>query len=321
MLLRILRRIGRAMIILIAIVVVSFSVIHLAPGDPVEVMAGSSGASDPEIIANLRQEFGLDKPLISQFGIYLRNILSLDFGYSYRQGRPVLSVISERLPATLLLTISSFILSLLLGILLGVLASQKASGFWDRLISTTSLVIFAVPIYWAGLMAVLLFSVQLNLLPAFGMETLGGYKGMARVGDIALHLILPMLTLALFYTAMYARLMRASMLEVQFEDFIKTARAKGAGHGRILFHHALRNAVLPVITTAGLQAGGLIGGAVLVETVFAWPGLGRVAYDAVFQRDYNVLLAIFIVTSAMGLLLNIITDVLYGIVDPRIEAI
>lgn len=320
MLPRIMRRVGRAIAILIAIVVVSFAVIHLAPGDPVTIMAGSSGSSDPQIIANLRQEFGLDKPLIVQFGIYLRNIASFDLGYSYRQGRPVLWVIGERLPATLLLTVLSFALSLCLGILLGVLASQKAGGFWDRVISTCSLVIFAIPIYWAGLMAVLLFSVQLNLLPAYGMETLGGYKGFARAADIAVHLILPVLTLALFYTAMYTRLMRASMLEVQFEDFIKTARAKGAGRGRILFHHALRNAALPVVTAAGMQAGSLIGGAVLVETVFAWPGLGRVAFDAVFQRDYNVLLAIFIVTSAMGLLLNIATDVVYGIVDPRIKA-
>jgi peptide/nickel transport system permease protein len=302
------------------VAIVNFALIRLAPGDPATVLAGESGSADQRILTQLREEFGLDLSLPIQLGNYLRNLAKLDLGQSYRQKRPVSAIIAERLPATLLLTASAFVLSLILGMAIGILAAARVGTWSDTLISAGALLIFAMPIYWVGLMAVLLFSVQLGLLPAFGMETLGsGYTGFQRAWDVLAHLLMPMFTLALFYIAMYARLMRASMLEVQFEDYIKTARAKGAGPRRILFRHALRNAVLPVVTVAGVQAGHLLGGAILIETVFAWPGLGRLALEAVTQRDYTVLLGTFVVTSAVGLLFNILTDLLYTAIDPRIE--
>ena len=183
-----------------------------------------------------------------------------------------------------------------------------------------ALVFYATPLYWLALMAVLVFTVQLDWLPGFGFSTVGsGYTGLALAWDVAKHLVLPALTLALFYMAVYARMTRAAMLEVAQMDFVKTARAKGVKPGRILRAHVLRNALLPVVTLAGIQAGGIIGGAVLTETVFAWPGIGRLMFDALLQRDYNLLLGAFLVTAAMAVLFNLITDLVYTLVDPRIE--
>lgn len=316
----ILRRAAKAVLVLLAIVVFNFTLIRLAPGDPAMVIAGEAGASDELFLRQLRQEFGLDRPVYVQLGIYLADAATLDLGYSYRQKRPVATMIAERLPATLLLTASAFVLALGLGVSLGVLAASRAGRWSDTLLSGFALLFHATPIFWFGLMGVLLFSVQLKLLPGFGMETLGGgLRGLAKAADIGAHLVLPMTTLALFYMAVYMRLMRASMLEVKFQDFIRTARAKGAGPLRVAWGHALRNAALPVVTLAGIQAGHLVGGAILVETVFAWPGIGRLAFEALTQRDYNTLLGTFLVTAALGLLFNLLTDLLYTLIDPRIE--
>lgn len=316
----ILMRLGKAAIILIAILTLNFFLIHAAPGDPAAVMAGEAGAADTKFIAQLREKFGLDKPLLTQLGIYLKGVVQFDLGFSYRQQMPVGDLIFSRLPATLLLTITAFVISLLLGTLAGVLASARVGKWSDTLISTVALLFYATPLFWAALMAVLLFSVTLNWLPGFGYETVGaGHTGLRRILDIGQHLILPATTLGLFFMAVYMRMTRASMLEVSQLDFVKTARAKGLKPGIIQRRHIFRNAMLPVVTLAGLQAGQLVGGAVLTETVFAWPGIGRLMFEALAQRDYNVLLGVFFVSSAMVLLFNLVTDVLYRVVDPRIR--
>jgi peptide/nickel transport system permease protein len=246
-------------------------------------------------------------------------LVTLDLGYSYRQQRPVLTLIGERMPATLLLTGSAFLVALFAGILLGTLAGIRAGKWSDTLLTVVSLLLYAMPVFWLGLMLVLLFSVQLNWLPAFGYVTIGvPMTAMERALDIGKHLLLPGLSLAAVYLAIYARLMRTSVIEVMHQDFIKTARAKGLKQGRIIVYHVLRNAILPVVTVAGMQAGALVGGAVVVETVFAWPGLGRLIYDAVLQRDYPVMLGIFLVMSVIVIVLNLVTDVIYRMVDPRV---
>jgi peptide/nickel transport system permease protein len=316
------RRVFQAVCILLVIAVVNFMLIRAAPGDPASVMAGEAGASDPIFVAQLRERFGLDKPLPMQLLTYVGHVARLDLGESYRQQRPVASLIAERLPATLILTLTAFVAALTFGVALGAWSSAKAGTWMDSLVTTFSMIFYATPLFWLALMAVLLFSVKLDWLPGFGYETVGsGYTGMARFVDIVKHLVLPATVLAVFYMAVYARMTRTSMLEVAQMDFIKTARAKGLTPGRILRRHVLRNALLPVITLAGIQAGAMVGGAVLIETVFAWPGIGRLMFDALVQRDYNLLLGTFLVTAALAVAFNVVTDLLYTLVDPRIELI
>lgn len=316
----ILSRFAKAIVVLLGIVVLNFCLIHAAPGDPAAVMAGEAGAADEIFLQQLREKFGLDQPFHVQLWNYVSGVLQLDLGYSYRQEAPVLDLILDRLPATLLLTGSAFFISIGLGILAGAMAAVRVGSWADTAITTLALLFYATPLFWVALMGILLFSVQLGWLPAFGMETVGGgYTGFARWLDIAHHLILPALTLGLFFTAIYTRMARASMLETSGEDFVKTARAKGLTEGKITRRHVMRNAMLPVVTLAGLQAGQIVGGAVLTETVFAWPGIGRLMFDALLQRDYNLLLGVFLISSAMVLLFNLITDLIYLIVDPRIE--
>ncbi|HEY0293801.1 MAG TPA: ABC transporter permease [Bordetella sp.] len=315
-----LTRLAQGIVAILAIATVNFLLVHAAPGDPVSVMAGEAGTADPQFVAQLKRQFGLDQPIGVQLGHYLDHIVHLDLGYSYRQQQPVLDLILHRLPATLLLTGSAFVLSLVFGVALGAWASRKAGSWVDSAITVVALVFYATPLYWLAMMAVLLFSIKLDWLPGFGYFTVGaGLSGLAQAWDIFEHLVLPSLTLALFYMAVYARMTRASMLEVAQMDFVKTARAKGLRPPRIQRAHILRNALLPVVTLAGIQAGGMIGGAVLTETVFAWPGIGRLMFDALLQRDYTLLLGCFLVTSAMAVLLNLVTDLVYTLVDPRIE--
>ncbi len=319
-LLYLLRRIFQGICVLLLIAVINFMLIRAAPGDPAAVMAGEAGASDQIFMAQLRERFGLDKPLPQQLASYIGNVMQLDLGESYRQQRPVMSLIAERLPATLILTLTAFLFALTFGVALGAWASSRAGTWVDSAISTFSMLFYATPIFWLALMGVLLFSVKLDWLPGFGYETVGaGLTGFGRALDIAKHLVLPAGTLALFYMAVYARMTRSSMLEVAQMDFIKTARAKGLHPRRILRQHILRNALLPVITLAGIQAGAMIGGAVLIETVFAWPGIGRLMFDALVQRDYNLLLGTFLVAAALAVAFNVVTDMLYTMADPRIE--
>lgn len=318
-------RLAKAVVVILGVVIVNFFLIRLAPGDPAAVLAGQAGSDDPAYLAQLRESFGLDKPLLTQLYIYLKDVVQLDLGFSYRNHVPVLDLIMERLPATFLLMICAFIFSLVLGVTLGVMAAKARYSNQRRWIDTTvmtgALVLYATPLFWLSLMGILLFSVVLGWLPAFGMETVGSnLTGLARALDIGKHLILPTVTLGCFFMAFYVRLTRASMLEVIGMDFVKTAKAKGVAPGSIVRIHVLRNALLPVITFAGIQLGQMAGGAVLTETVFAWPGIGRLMFDALLQRDYQLLLGIFLVTSTMVVLFNLLTDITYRIVDPRIAA-
>jgi len=316
----ILARLVKAAVILLAIMIFNFLLIHAAPGDPAAVMAGEAGATDEKFIADLRARFGLDQPFAVQLWTYVKATVQLDLGYSYRQSMPVIDLIWQRLPATILLTMTAFVIALVLGVIAGVLAASKQGTWWDTVISTLALLFYATPLFWVALMASLLFSVVLGWLPGYGYQTIGAnYTGIDRVLDIGKHLILPATTLGLFFMAVYMRMTRASMLEMSRLDFVKTARAKGLSNGVIQRRHVLRNALLPVITLAGLQAGQIVGGAVLTETVFAWPGIGRLLFEAINQRDYSVLLGVFFVSAAMVLLFNLITDILYVLVDPRIR--
>jgi peptide/nickel transport system permease protein len=314
------QRIGKAVIVLLAIVVLNFFLIRMAPGDPALVMAGEAGAGDQIFVAQLREKFGLDKPLPVQLYVYVKGILGLDLGFSFRQQMPVAKLILDRLPATLLLTGTAFAISLTFGVLFGTLAARWAGSWTDTAITILALIFYATPLFWVALMAILLFSVAMDWLPSFGYETVGAnYTGFAHVLDVGAHLIMPATTIGLFFMATYTRMTRASMLEVKRLDFVKTARAKGLRDAVIQRRHVLRNALLPVVTLAGLQAGTLVGGAVLTETVFAWPGIGRLMYEALLQRDYNLLLGVFVVCSAMVLVFNLVTDLIYRSVDPRIE--
>jgi peptide/nickel transport system permease protein len=315
-----LRRGVKAVMVVLAIIVCNFLLIHAAPGDPASVIAGQSGAADARFMEQLRAQFGLDRPLHEQLWIYLKGVLSFDLGFSHRQQQPVATLILDRLPATLLLTGAAFAFAVVLGVTLGALAARRVGRWADSLITVLALTFYATPLFWVGLMLVLFFSVWLEWLPSFGMMSVGAnLTGLAVVVDVGKHLLLPALTLGLFYMAVYARLTRATMLEVADQDFVKTARAKGVPEGQVVRRHVLRNALLPVITFAGIQAGQLIGGSILVETVFAWPGIGRLAFEALLARDYPVLLGVFFATSVMVVLFNLLTDLLYAVVDPRVE--
>jgi peptide/nickel transport system permease protein len=316
----VLRRLLQGLAALVLIAVMNFVLVRAAPGDPATVLAGESGAADEAFLAQLRERFDLDRPLPQQLATYLGQLARGDLGVSYRQQQPVLDLVLERLPATLLLTGSAFVLSLAFGIALGVWASTRAGTWKDTAISAFATLFYATPLYWLALVAVLVFAVQLQWLPAFGYRTVGAAaSGPGAVLDVARHMVLPTLVLSMYYMAVYARMTRASMLEVASQDFVRTARAKGLPPGRILRGHVLRNALLPVVTLAGMQAGAMVGGAVLIETVFAWPGIGRLLFDALGQRDYALLLGTFLVTAALAIVFNVITDLVYTVIDPRIQ--
>jgi peptide/nickel transport system permease protein len=292
----------------------------LAPGDAAQVLAGEAGSATPEYMAALRAKFGLDQPLYVQLFDYVRTMLSLDLGMSFRHNQPVLTLILGRLGPTLLLMTTTFFLSLAGGVLLGILAASGLRTWRDNVISVLALVSYATPLFWLGLMLIILFAIDLGWLPTSGMETIGAFdQGWDRVFDIGHHLVLPALTLSLFYLAVYTRLMRAAMLEQAGMDYVTTARAKGLSERRITFVHVLRNAVLPVLTIAGIQAGGLIGGSVIVETIFNWPGLGLLAFESLFARDLNLLFGIFFLSACLVILVNLVVDLLYTFLDPRIE--
>jgi len=316
----ILRRILQAIPVILAIVVMNFLLLQLAEGDAVDVLAGEAGSATPVYIAQLRERFGLDQPVHVQLVRYVTNILSLDLGYSFRQEMQVSELILMRLGPTLLLMVTTLIIAVGFGALLGILAARGLNTWRDNLISVFALVSYATPLFWIGLMFVVVFSIKLDLLPASGMESIGAfYEGWDRVLDIAVHLILPATTLSLFYLAAYTRLMRASILEQAGMDYVTTARAKGLTERAITYRHILRNALLPVVTVAGVQMGGLLGGSVIVESVFGWPGLGLLAYDALFSRDLNLLLGIFFVSACLVVAVNLFVDILYTFLDPRIE--
>ena len=298
----------------------NFLLLRLAPGDAASVLAGEAGSATPEYMAQLRQRFGLDQPVLVQLALYMKNMVALDLGFSFRYNMPVLTLILNRLGPTLLLMGVTLVLSVGAGVTLGILAASRAGSWRDTLISILALVSYATPLFWIGLMLVVVFSLKLDWLPTSGMETVAAFhEGWSRVLDIARHLILPAVTLSLFYMALYTRLMRAAMLEQAGMDYVTTARAKGVSEGRITLAHVVRNAILPVVTVAGVQLGGLLGGSIVVESVFAWPGLGFLAFQALFARDFNLLLGIFFLSASLVIVVNLGVDLLYTFLDPRIQ--
>jgi len=313
-------RLGQALLLVVAVVVLNFALVHAAPGDPVETIAGASGGMSEELKAELRQSYGLDKPLPVQLGVYLSRVARLDLGYSYFFNLPVVDLIGERIPATLLLVLSSVICAFVAGTGIGVLAARKPNGWLSQTITVLSLVGFAAPVFWTGILLVILFASVLPIFPVADMRSIDGSdKGLAGVLDVLWHLVLPTFTLSLVYLAHYSRLARASMLEVLGSDFIRTARAKGLADRVVLYKHALRNAVLPVVTVLGLQFGNVLAGAILVETVFNWPGLGRLAFESVLRRDYPTILGVLLLSAVVVLVMNLLTDLCYRLVDPRIQ--
>lgn len=313
-------RLLKTVLVTVAVVLLSFFLVRLAPGDTATVIAGQAGFADEAFMKSLRAEYGLDQPVLVQLWKYVSAVVQGDLGNSFVRRQPVLDVILERLPNTLLLNAFALLVAVAGGVLMGMAAARRPGSATDASMTVLSMVFYAMPQFWLGMMAMLVFSVWLGWLPPFGLETMGAdYTGLARLGDVVVHMILPGVTLALYFMASYARLTRTAMIEVADQDFVKTARAKGIGEGQVARHHILRNALVPLITFAGLQSAILVGGSVLVENVFSWPGVGTLAYEAVTTRDNPLLLGIFIVTAVMVSLFNLITDIAYSIADPRVE--
>lgn len=305
--------------LLLGAVTIVFVLVHLAPGNPVDYIIGESGA-DKEMIARLTAEMGLDRPLYIQLLRYLGQVASGNLGYSFVSNTPVLELILDRLPATLLLMASQLVFSISLGITLGVLSARRPNSLLDNTITVFSLASFAIPVFWLGQLLILAFGYYLDWLPIQGMVNLrAGYTGFDHVLDVAHHMILPVLTLTLYNLALILRLTRGSLLEVVGQEYIKVARSKGLSENTVMTKHALRNALLPVVTVIGLEFRALIAGAVLTETVFAWPGLGRLTFDAINARDYPLLMGMFIFISLLVAIGNLVTDLLYALLDPRIR--
>lgn len=317
-----LNRLLQGAALVLAVVVLNFLLVHAAPGDPVETIAGVSGGMSEEIKAQLRAHYGLDKPLWLQLGVYLGNVLSGDLGYSFFFNLPVASLIGDRVPATLLLMLTSVISAFLIGTTMGILSSRKPNGWLSQLINTLSLFGFAAPVFWTGILLVILLASVMPIFPISGMRNVDttDIGGLAQMLDVLHHLVLPSTSLGMIYLAIYSRLARASMLDVLGADYIRTARAKGLSDSVVLYKHALRNAMLPMVTMLGLQFGNVLAGAILVETVFNWPGLGRLASESVLRRDYPTILGVLLFSSILVVIMNLITDACYRLIDPRIKS-
>lgn len=313
------RRLLQVLPVVLGIALLNFLVLRLAPGDIVDVLAGEAGAATPESMAALRAQFGLDQSAGNQLWSYLARLAQLDLGFSYRQNMPVLELILDRLPPTLLLMGLALLIALIVGLLLGVATALRPGGGFDHTVSVLVLFAYAMPTFWLGLMGLVLFAGKLGWLPAGGMVTVGLDGGWwTQALDVARHALLPALTLSTFYLAVYTKLMRGAMREVLQADYIRAARAKGASGLRVLARHALRNAALPLVTMLGYQVASLLSGAVLVESVFAWPGLGRLAFEAILARDFNLLLGILLLSSLLVTVINIAVDLASAWLDPRL---
>jgi peptide/nickel transport system permease protein len=307
---------------MLGIVVLCFLLLRLLPGDVADVLAAQSGSATAETMQALRDRFGLDQPLLTQLATYVDRLVHFDLGTSARFGVPVSQLILERLPNTLLLMLSALGMALVLGIMAGWIMAIFAGRWPDRVLQVLVLIFYSTPGFWLGLMAIVLFSVKLGWLPSNGSMTVGvSLSGWHLLVDRARYLVMPSLALSSFFVAVYARLTRATMLEVQSQDFIRTAVAKGLHPIAVQWHHVLRNALIPVTTVAGMHLGNLLGGAVVVETVYGWPGMGQLALDAVTGRDFNVLLGVLLLSSLLVLIANVAIDLLHAWLDPRIEAV
>ncbi|MGH6778585.1 MAG: ABC transporter permease [Bradyrhizobium sp.] len=314
------RRLFYGVILLVGVLVLNFFLIHAAPGDPAQTIAGEMGGATAKMLAEIRAGYGLDKPLLTQLGIYLDHVAHGNLGMSYYFNQPVISLIAQRVGPTLLLVLAAQVVAVTAGVAMGVFAARKPDGLLSALVTVVSIIGYAAPVFWTGIMLIILFASVWPVFPVDGMTSArlsGGY--FAYIGDVLHHLVLPAFTLAIIFLAQYSRLSRASMLDVLGADYIRTARAKGLSERKVVYKHALRNAVLPIITVAGIQFGNLISGALLVESVFNWPGMGRLAFDAVLRRDYPTLLGILFFAALMVVVANLLTDLSYRFADPRIR--
>lgn len=313
-------KIAQALGLILAVIVLNFSMIHLTPGDPATVIAGESGAGDPETIAQIRADYGLDRPFVVQLGSYIGDVLQGELGFSFFFDKPVTELIGERLWPTVLLVGTALVFAVVLGVLAGVFTARRPDSAASHSVTVLALIGYSMPVFWTGILLIILFASVFEILPIGGMRDVQFEGGtMSAVFDVIRHLILPALTLGLLYLAQYSRLSRASMLEVLESDYVRTARAKGLSERVVVYKHALRNAVIPVVTIAGLQFGALLSGALLVETVFNWPGLGRLAFDSILRRDTSVLLGVLLMSAVLVVVANLLTDLVYRLIDPRIR--
>jgi peptide/nickel transport system permease protein/oligopeptide transport system permease protein len=289
---------------LLGVLLAVFLMVRLAPGDPAQLLAGEFAT--PETLADIRQRFGLDQPWHVQLGLYAANVVRGDLGQSVRTRKPVTYELRQYFPNTLRLTLGAMLVALLIGIPAGIIAAIRPGTIFDLLAMLGALIGVSMPVFWFGLMAILIFSVQLGWFPVAGTGTLW-------------HLVLPAITLGTGTAAILARMTRSAMLEVLSQDYIRTARAKGVSGRVVVFKHALRNALIPVVTITGLQFGGLLEGAVITETVFAWPGIGQLLVGSILARDYPVVQGAVLLIAVAFILINLVVDLLYGAIDPRIR--
>jgi peptide/nickel transport system permease protein len=326
------RRVIALIPILLGVSAVAFLMIHLLPGDPATVYLGEHGT--PESVARVQHEFGLDRPLPVQYGVYLWHAIRGDFGDSLETHRQVIVEFLPRFPATIELSLGAITVALLVGVPVGLLSAAKPNSIFDRAGMAIALTGVSLPVFWLGLMLVYIFSVYFHVLPTTGqigidyslvaithIDILDGLLtgNFPAALDALRHLILPSITLSSYSTAIIARMTRASMLDALHQDYIRTARAKGVAGWGVVIGHGLRNALLPVITVIGLQVGSLLTGAILTETIFSWPGVGRYMYDSILFRDYPVILGGILLFSLVFVLVNLCVDVLYAFLDPRIR--
>jgi len=307
--------------VLILVVVGTFLLLENASGDAADAYLVAIGGGDAGFVAELRQQYGLDRSVWARLGFYVSNLAQLDLGQSVVLNRPILDVILERLPVTLWLMGSAVALSFVLGSLLGMIAGARPGSGVDRALSIGSLALYSVPSFWLGLVLSVIFAVQLRWFPVSGIETIAsGKTGLDRAADIARHLVLPVASLAMLYLALFLRLMRAGMAEVWRQDFILAARARGLSRRRIVLRHVARNALLPLITMLGLQAAGMLGGSVVIEGVFGVPGFGRLAAEAVSGRDAPLLMGVILTSAVLVITVNLLVDMVYAALDPRVGA-
>ncbi len=306
--------------LVIGVIVMNFVLIQMAPGTLLDIMTSEQQITDPAALERMRELYGYDQSPIIQLLKYIYSVFTLDLGYSYRQNAPVLDIILAQLPSTLLLMLVAIGIAVTFGMIAGVIASVKVNTFWDVMISLAAVFFFAAPTFWLGIMLIIVFSVWLGWLPVGGMTTIGvDYGFFGHIWDVIRHLILPALSLGLFYMAIYTRVMRASMLEVFSLDFVRTARAKGLSTTRVIFAHVYRNALLPVVTLLGLQLATVLGGSVVIEAVFSWPGIGSLMLDSVMSRNYPVVLGVFVLSAVVVAFANLLVDIAYYRLDPRIR--
>ncbi len=312
------RRLLQAVPLVLGVLVITFMLIHLAPGDPIYVLAGDGG--NAAYYAEMRARYGLDRPVHEQLARYILSALRGDFGYSFSYQQPVYRVIASRVPATLLLMGTALAISTTLGLLVGVLTATRPRGPISHAVAILTLGAYSMPVFWLGQLLIIVFAVRLSIFPVQGMSSVRNEQtGLRHILDVLHHLVLPALTLGLLQLALVTRLTRTSLREALGEDFVRTARAKGLRERTVVFRHALRNALLPVVTVVGGQVGLLLTGAALTETIFAWPGLGRLLLDATLSRDYPLLMALFILVAVATTATNLLTDLVYTLLDPRVR--